>query len=44
VAEQTEYMLVTGAYGRSELSNLFKKSFLSDVIGQHKIPVFVAHK
>ena len=44
VSEQEEYMLVTGAYGRSELSNLFKKSFLADVIGQHKIPVFVAHK
>jgi nucleotide-binding universal stress UspA family protein len=44
MAEHDDYLLVAGAYGRSELSNLFKKSFLSEVIEQHKTPVFVAHK
>ena len=37
-------MLVAGAFGRSEFSNLFKKSFLTDIIKDHRIPVFVGHK
>jgi hypothetical protein len=44
MAEQDDYLLVAGAYGRSELSNLFKKSFLVEVIEQHKTPIFIAHK
>lgn len=44
LSEQREYILVSGSYGRSELSNLFKKSFLAEVIQLHKIPVFIAHK
>lgn len=44
MSEQDDYLLVAGAYGRSELSNLFKKSFLSEVIEQHKTPIFIAHK
>lgn len=44
VSEQHDYLLVAGAYGRSELSNLFKKSFLAEVIEYHKTPIFVAHK
>lgn len=37
-------ILVTGSYGRSNLSELFKKSFVSDIIRNHKMPVFIAHK
>lgn len=37
-------MLVAGAFGRSVFSELFRKSFISNVIMDHKIPVFVAHK
>lgn len=37
-------LLVAGAYGRSELSHLFKKSFLAELIHEHKVPVFIAHK
>jgi hypothetical protein len=44
ISDQRGYLLVSGAYGRSELSNLFKKSFLAEVIEIHKIPVFIAHK
>lgn len=44
ISEQREYLLVSGSYGRSELSNLFKKSFLAEVIQLHKIAVFIAHK
>jgi nucleotide-binding universal stress UspA family protein len=44
ISEQEGSILVAGAFGRSELSSLFKKSFLSEVIEEHKIPVFIAHK
>jgi hypothetical protein len=37
-------LLVTGSFARSGLSMLFKKSFTSDVIASHEIPVFVTHK
>lgn len=38
------YMLVAGAFGRTELSNIFNRSFVSDVIWDHSIVVFVSHK
>jgi len=44
ISRKTDTMLVAGAFGRSEFSNLFKKSFLTDIIKDHKIPVFVGHK
>jgi nucleotide-binding universal stress UspA family protein len=44
MAEKEDALLVAGAFGRSELSTLFKKSFLSEIIHDHQIPVFVAHK
>ena len=37
-------IVVTGAYSRSFISELLKKSFVDEVIEDHKIPVFVAHK
>jgi len=43
-SEKRETILVTGAYGRSTFSQLFKKSFVSDVIRKHKLPVFIAHR
>jgi hypothetical protein len=36
-------ILVSGAFGRSAISQLFTKSFVYEVIGEHKLPVFVAH-
>lgn len=36
-------IVVTGAFGRSGLSQSLKKSFITDVIRDHKMPVFVAH-
>lgn len=44
ITEKEDTLLVAGAFGRSELSTLFKKSFLSEIIHDHQIPVFVAHK
>jgi hypothetical protein len=37
-------ILVSGSYGRSGLSQLFKNSFIQDIITDHKLPVFIAHK
>lgn len=44
IAEKQGAILVSGSYGRTFLSKLFKKSFVHEVIGEHKIPVFIAHK
>jgi hypothetical protein len=35
-------IIVCGSFGRSSISMLFKKSFVSDVIRDHKLPVFIA--
>ena len=42
--DQQSALLVCGSYGRSGFSKLFKKSFVRDIIAEHKIPVFIAHK
>jgi nucleotide-binding universal stress UspA family protein len=42
--ERKGSILVSGAFGRSGLSMLFKKSFITDAISEHWLPVFVAHK
>ena len=44
VLEKKSAMLISGSYGRTGLSRLFKKSFVSEVIRDHRIPVFIAHK
>jgi hypothetical protein len=43
IKDKKSAMLVTGAYGRSAISQLFRKSFVSNVIREHKLPVFIAH-
>jgi nucleotide-binding universal stress UspA family protein len=37
-------ILVTGSFGRSALSQTLKKSFVSELIEEHNIPLFIAHK
>lgn len=37
-------LLVTGSGGRSSLSELFRKSFLAEVLKGHVFPVFAAHR
>ena len=44
VLEKKSAMLVSGSYGRSGLSQLFKNSFIKDIIASHRLPVFIAHK
>ncbi len=42
--ENGNAILVSGAYGRSGLSEMIKKSFITDVIHDHKLPVFITHR
>jgi hypothetical protein len=44
VVQKKSALLVSGAYGRSGMSLLFKKSFVKDIIVDHRLPVFIAHK
>lgn len=44
INENSNVLLVSGAFGRSLLSQIFRKSFVAGVITAHKIPVFIAHK
>jgi hypothetical protein len=44
ILEKKSAIVVSGSYGRSDFSQLFKKSFINDVIGDHRLPVFIAHK
>jgi hypothetical protein len=44
ISQRKHSLLVTGAYGRGELSSLFKKSFIAEVIKAHRVPVFISHR
>lgn len=41
--KEKDILLVAGSYGRSGISNTFKKSFVEEIIHDHNIPVFIAH-
>lgn len=42
--EKVKPILVAGSFGRSQLSRIMKKSFVTELIAQHKYPVFISHK
>lgn len=44
LAGERDTILVCGAFGRSLFSRMIRKSFVSDIIKQHQIPVFIAHR
>jgi nucleotide-binding universal stress UspA family protein len=44
LAEKEAAIVVSGSFGRSLLSRLFKKSFAAGLINDHRLPVFIAHK
>lgn len=44
LSEKRGCILVSGSFSRTSLSELFKKSFVTDVILDHRLPVFIAHK
>ena len=37
-------LLVSGSFGRTFLSETFKKNFVEEVVSDHKLPVFIAHQ
>jgi hypothetical protein len=44
MTKQNGAILISGAFNRSIFSVMLKKSFVTDVIRDHKLPVFVAHR
>jgi hypothetical protein len=44
INDKDNAILVSGAFGRSFFSQLFKPSFVSEVIKSHKLPVFITHR
>jgi hypothetical protein len=43
ISERKSSILISGSFSRSAFSQVFKKSFVSDIIKEHKLPVFIAH-
>ena len=37
-------ILISGSYGRSVISQLFKRSFIGEAIHQQHVPVFICHR
>lgn len=44
ISERQASFLVSGSFGRSALSQMFRKSFVTEVLRDHRVPVFVTHK
>lgn len=44
ISEKKDSILVSGSFSRSAFSQMFKKSFAADIIADHKVPLFIAHK
>ncbi|ANE49568.1 hypothetical protein [Flavisolibacter tropicus] len=44
LAEEGNVLLISGAYAKSNIATMFHKSFISQAISTHKLPVFIAHK
>lgn len=42
--ERQNAIIVSGSFGRSELSSWFHKSFITEVVKDHRLPIFIAHK
>lgn len=42
--ENENAIVVSGSFGRGGLSMMFKKSFITDAINEHQLPVFITHK
>jgi len=44
LSNKVNSFIVMGAFSRSLFSQLFKRSFASDVIHNIKMPIFISHK
>jgi hypothetical protein len=42
--EKQNILLVSGSFGRSGISQLFRRSFVYDIIQEQKFPVFISHR
>lgn len=44
LSERKNAILISGSFGRSSISQLFKKSFVTEVIKSHQLPLFITHR
>lgn len=44
ICENKGAILVSGSYGRSFFSQMMRKSFVSEIIAEHRLPVFITHR
>jgi hypothetical protein len=44
ISEKKNVLLVSGSFGRSPLSYIGKQSFAEDIIHDHRLPIFIAHR
>ena len=44
IGEKQQVLMVCGSFGRSSFSYVTKRSFAEEVIHDHKMPVFIAHR
>jgi hypothetical protein len=44
ISEKEKCILVSGSFGRSLMSQFFRKSFVADLLHEHQVPLFIAHK
>jgi hypothetical protein len=44
LTQQKNALLVAGSFGRSGLSRILRKSFVSEIIRHRQMPVFIAHR
>ena len=44
ISEKKDALLVSGSFGRSPVSYIGNRSFSEDVIREHQLPVFIAHR
>jgi len=44
INEKKNAILVSGSFGRSSVSRVFKKSFIKDVVKNHRLPIFITHQ
>ena len=44
INDKKNTILISGAFGRSSISRAFKKSFVANVIKDHKLPIFITHR
>jgi nucleotide-binding universal stress UspA family protein len=44
MSEKKGACLISGSFGRGDLSRILRKSFITDVIAEHRLPVFIAHR